>query len=56
MLSVSASDKISDHFSVVADLNILRNNSHTVPKTIRYRNLKAFKDEIMNSDLIKNIK
>ena len=61
MLSVSVSDKISDYFSVVADLNIPRNNSRTVLKTIRYRNLKAinieaFKDEIMNSDLIKNPK
>ena len=61
VLSVSVSDKNSDHFSVVADLNIPRNNNRTVPTTIRYRNLKAinigaFKDEIMNSDLIKNPK
>ena len=61
VLSVLVSDKISDHFSVVADLNIPRINSRTVPKTIRYRNLKAlnievFKGEIMNSDLIKNPK
>ena len=41
VLSVSVSDKISDHFSVVADLNIPRNNNRTVPTTIRYRNLKA---------------
>ena len=61
MLSVLVSDKISDHFSVVADLNIPRINSHIVPKTIRYRNVKAlniepFKGELMNSDLIKNPK
>ena len=58
MLSVSVSDQISDYFSVVADLNIPRNNNRTVPTTIRYHNLKAinigaFKAEIMNSDLIK---
>ena len=58
VLSVSVSDKISDHFSVVADLNIPRINSRTVPKTIRYCNLKAinieaFKGEIMDSDLMK---
>ena len=54
-------DNISDHFSVVADLNVPRINSRTVPNTVRYRNLKAinieaFKGEIMNSDLIKNPK
>ena len=32
VLSVSVSDKISDHFSVLADLNISRINSRTVPK------------------------
>ena len=58
VLSVSVSDKISDYFSVVADLNIPRINGRTVPKTIRYHSLKAinieaFKGEIMNSDLIK---
>ena len=41
VLSVSASDKSSDHFSVVADLNIPRNNNRTVSTTIRYSNLKA---------------
>ena len=61
VLSVSVSDKISDHFSVVADLNILRNNSRTASKTTRCRNLKAinieaFKGEIMNCDLIENPK
>ena len=61
VLSVLVSDKISDHFSVAADLNIPRIKSCTVPKTIRYRNLKAinieaFKAEIVNSDLIKNPK
>lgn len=57
VLSVSASDKISDHFSVLADLNIPSKNSRSVPKTIRYRNLKAinmeaFRTGILNSDLI----
>ena len=62
VLSVSVSDKVSDHFSVVADLNIPRNINRSVPTTIRYCNLKAinigaFKDDnIMNSDLIKNPK
>ena len=45
VLSVSVSDKISDHFSVVGDLNIPRINSRTVLKTIRYRNLKAINVE-----------
>ena len=45
----------------MADLNIPRINSRTVPKTIRYRkpkaiNIEGFKGEIMNSDLIKNPK
>ena len=59
VLSVSPSDAISDHFSVVADLKILTDHSHTVPQTITYRKLKAinmeaFKADINNSDLIKN--
>ena len=59
--SVSPSDAISDHFSVVADLKIPTDHSHTVPQTITYRQLKAinmeaFKADINNSDLIKNPK
>ena len=61
VLSVSPSDTISDNFSVVADLKIPTDHSHTVPQTITYRKLKAinmeaFKADINNSDLIKNPK
>ena len=61
VLSVSPSDAISDYFSVVADLKIPTDHSHTVPQTITYRKLKvinmeAFKADINNSDLIKNSK
>ena len=52
---------ISDHFSVVTDLRIPANHSRTVPKTIKYRklnaiNIAAFKADIKNSDLIKDLK
>ena len=58
LLSVSASDLISDHFSVVANLQIPSNHSRTIPQTIKYRklqsiNMEAFKDDIQNSDLLK---
>ena len=61
VLFASPSDTISDHFSVVADLKIPTDHSHTVPQTITYRKLKAinmeaFKADINNSDLIKNPK
>ena len=61
VFSISPSDAISDHFSVVADLKIPTDHSHTVPQTITYRKLKAinmeaFKADINNSDLIKNPK
>ena len=61
VLSVSPSDAISDHFSVIADLKIPTDHSHTVPQTITYRKLKAinmeaFKADIKNSDLIKKPK
>ena len=61
VLSVSPSDAISDHFSVIADLKIPTDHSHTVSQTITYRKLKAinmeaFKADITNSDLIKNPK
>ena len=45
VLSVSPSDAISDHFSLVADLKIPTNHSHTVPQTITYRELKAINME-----------
>ena len=41
VLSVSISDLISDHFSVVADLLIPSNHSRTVPQTIKYRKLQS---------------
>ena len=58
VLSVSASDLISDHVSVVANLQIPSNHSRTIPQTIKYRklqsiNMKAFKADIQNSDLIR---
>ena len=61
VLSVSPSGAISDHFSVIAELKIPTDHSHTVPKTITYRKLKvinmeAFKADIKNSNLIKNPK
>ena len=59
--SVSPSDAISDQFSVVTDLKIPTDHSHTVSQAITYRKLKvinmeAFKADINNSDLIKNPK
>ena len=60
ILSVSPSDAISDHFSVVADLKIPTDHIHTVPQTITYRKLKAINMEalrlISKPDLIKNPK
>ena len=58
VLSVSASDLISDHFSVVANLQILSNHSRTIPQTIKYRklqsiNIEAFKADIQTPDLIR---
>ena len=58
VLSDSASDLISDHFSVVANLRIPSNHSRTIPQTIKYRklqsiNMEAFKADIQNSDLIR---
>ena len=58
VLSVSASDLISDCFSVVANLQIPSNHSRTIPQTIKYRKLQSintepFKADIKNSDLIR---
>ena len=58
ILSVLASDLISDHFSVVANLQIPSNHSRTIPQTIKYRklqsiNMEVFKADIQNSDLIR---
>ena len=58
VLSVSTSNLISDHFSVVADLQIPSNHSRTIPQTINYRklqsiNIEAFKADIKNSKLIR---
>ena len=51
----------SDHFSVIADLNIPTDHSRTVPQAITYRKLKAinieaFKPDITNPELISNPK
>ena len=59
VLSVSTSDLISDHFSVIADLRIPSNHSRTVPQTINYRTLQAisieaFKDDSKNSEMIRH--
>ena len=61
VLSVSPSDAMSDNYSVVADLKIPTDHSHTVPQSIIYRKLKAinmeaFKADINHSYLIKNPK
>ena len=58
VLSVSASDLISDHVSVVAKLQIPSIHSRTMPQTIKYQklhsiNMEAFKADIQNSDLIR---
>ena len=58
VLSVSASDLISDHFSVVANLQIPSIHSRTIPQTTKNRklqsiNMEAFKADIQNSDLIR---
>ena len=58
VLSVSASDLISDHFSVAANLQIPSNHSQTIPQTIKYRklqsiNMEAFNADIESSDLIR---
>ena len=58
VLSVSASDLISDHFSVVANLQIPSIHSRTIPQTIKYRklqsvNMEALKADIQNSDLVR---
>ena len=58
VLSVSASDLISDHVSVVADLQIPSNHSRIILQTSKYRKLQsisieAFKDDIINSELIR---
>ena len=57
VLSVSASELISYHVSVVANLQILSNHSQTIPQTIKYRklqsiNIEAFEVDIQNSELI----
>ena len=58
VLSLSAFDLISGHFSVVADLQIPSNHIRTIPQAINYRNLQsinmeAFKPDIKNSNVIR---
>ena len=58
VVSVSASDLISDHLSVAASLQTPSNHSRTIPQTIKYWklqsiNMEAFKADIQNSDLIR---
>ena len=47
VFSVSPSHAISDHFSVIGDLKIPTDHSHTVPQTITYRKLKAINMEAL---------
>lgn len=59
VLSVSAADQVSDHFTVVADLDMHSASRTANSKEITFRNLKtidmtAFKDDIQASDLLKN--
>ena len=61
ILSFLVSDLISDHFSVVANLQIPSIHSWTIPQIIKYRklqsiNMQAFKADIQNSDLIRYLK
>ena len=51
VLSVSTSDVISDYFSVIADLKIPTDHSHTVPQTTTYRQLKAIHIEASKADI-----
>ena len=58
ILSVSTSDIISDHFSIVANFKLPTNHSHTIPQAIicwklKAINIAAFKADIKNSELIK---
>ena len=58
VLSVSASDLISDHYFDVANLQSPSSHNRTIPQTIKYRklqsiNMEAFKADIQNSDLIR---
>ena len=63
VLSVSTSDLISDHFSVVADLQIPSNQgtvglSHKLSSNEEFQsiNIEAFKVDIQNSELIRHSK
>ena len=51
VLSVSPSNAIFDHFSVIADLKIPTDHSHTVPQTITYHKLKAMNMEAFQADI-----
>ena len=53
VLSVSTSDMISGHFSVVAGLKMPRDHSRTVPQTITYRKLKTINIEAFKADVKK---
>ena len=58
IISVSMSDRISDHFLVLACLNIPVTRERPKPERIQYRkikaiNIQAFKDDLKNSNLIK---
>ena len=51
VLSVSTSDLISDHFSVVANLQIPSNHSWTVPQAIKYGKLHSINIEAFKADI-----
>ena len=60
VLSASVADRISDHFTVIADLNVdMEESVSSSEKIIHFRNIKkinlaTFKDDIRDSELIKN--
>ena len=51
VLSVSTSDLISDHFSVVDDLQISSSHNRTIPQTIKYRKLQSINIEVFKADI-----
>ena len=46
VLSISASDLISDRYSVVANLQVPSSHSRTIPQTIKYRKLQSIPQTI----------
>ena len=55
VLSVSASDVISNHFSVVANSQIPSSHSWTIPQTIKYQKLQSINMEVFKADIRKQM-